>query len=273
MKKIIAFAASNSKSSINKQLVTYTANMLVGTDVTVLDLNNYDVPLFSVDLEHSMAGQPINAHKFLDKIREADGIVISMAEHNGAYTAVFKNLFDWVSRIEKNTFFNKPMLLMATSTGVRGGQSVLGIAKDRFPRHAANIVATFSLPSFSDNFKDGKIVDSTLNDTLKETVKEFINALSIMDIQQENDNSKGSFYIEREGVRLAQMTYTFEAPNSMVIDHTEVDARMKGQGVGYKLVDAAVEYARAHALKIVPTCTFVASVFKRKAEIYADVTA
>jgi NAD(P)H-dependent FMN reductase len=100
-----------------------------------------------------------------------------LAENNGAYSAVFKNIFDWISRIEGKTFFGKPMLLMATSTGGRGAQSVLAIAKDRFPRHNAHIVADFSLPLFGSNFSEGKIINDELNAELKSKVKLFKNAL------------------------------------------------------------------------------------------------
>jgi len=175
MKNIIAFAGSNSKHSINKQLATY-ASELVDADVTILDLNDFDMPLFGVDLEAEM-GQPENAHKFLSHIKTSDGIIVSLAENNGAYSAVFKNLLDWLSRIEGKLFFGKPMLLMSAAPGSRGGASVLAIAKDRFPRHNADIVASFSLPFFKDNFSNGKITNSELDKALKQEISKFQKAL------------------------------------------------------------------------------------------------
>lgn len=172
MKNILAFAGSNSSDSINKQLATYAANLIDDVKVTVLDLNDFDLPIYSKDLEDKN-GIPENAKKFLQYIKESDGLVISLAENNGAYSAVFKNLFDWMSRAEQKTFMGKPMLLMATSPGSRGGASVLAIAKDRFPRHNANIVAEFSLPFFNDKFSEGKITDSEFNSKLKEVVEQF----------------------------------------------------------------------------------------------------
>ena len=172
MKKILAFAGSNSKQSINKQLTTYAASLVKDVKVTILDLNDFELPIFGVDLEREK-GVPENAHKFLSFIKASDGIIISLPENNGAYSAVFKNLFDWMSRIEKNTFFGKPMLLMATSDGKRGAQTVLGMAESRFPRHDANIIETFSLPLFYDNFSNGKIVNPDLDEELKSKVKLF----------------------------------------------------------------------------------------------------
>lgn len=176
MKNIVAFAGSNSSDSINKQLATYAAGIVTDVKVTILDLNDYDLPIYSKDLE-AKEGIPDNAKHFLKYIKETDGIVISLAENNGSYAAVFKNLFDWMSRLEQKTFLGKPMLLMATAPGGRGGASVLEAAKDRFPRHDAKIVAEFSLPFFQDKFVDGKIIDSELDNSLREAVHTFQKAL------------------------------------------------------------------------------------------------
>ena len=176
MKNIIAFAGSNSKKSINKELATYASSLVVDTNVSILDLNDFELPLYGIDheIEH---GIPDNAHKFLELIKSSDGVILSLAEHNGAYSTVFKNIFDWMSRIESNLWFDKPMLLMATSPGGRGGQSVLEIAQGKFPRMSANITSVFSMPSFHKNFSDEKIIDEELNNKLTQAVSEFNKAL------------------------------------------------------------------------------------------------
>ncbi|MEP5254660.1 MAG: NAD(P)H-dependent oxidoreductase [Winogradskyella arenosi] len=172
MKDIIAFAGSNSSDSINKQLATYAASLVDTAEATILDLNDFELPIYGKDLQEA-EGIPQNATIFLDLIKKSDGIILSLAENNGAYSAVFKNLFDWLSVIESKNWFNKPMLLMATSPGGRGGQSVLQIALDRFPRHDANIVGSFSLPSFNTHFKDGEIIDAELKEMLQIEVEKF----------------------------------------------------------------------------------------------------
>lgn len=176
MKKIIAFAGSNSKNSVNKQLAQYAAGLVNNVELSVLDLNDFELPLYGIDYEIDH-GIPDNAHKFLNEIKACDGIVLSLAEHNGAYASVFKNIFDWMSRIDGKLWSNKPMLLMATSPGGRGGVTVLEIAKGRFPYMGGNIVAEFSLPSFNDNFADGKLVNETLNEALVNEVGKFKSAL------------------------------------------------------------------------------------------------
>ena len=169
--KIIAFGGSNSKNSINKKLATYAAHLFKNAEVEVLDLNDYEMPLFGVDLEENV-GQHDLAQTFLDKLASADIIVISLAENNGNYSVAFKNILDWCSRITKNIFSEKDMLLMSTSPGARGGASVLDIANNAFPRFGAHIKATYSLPSFTDNFdvEKGEISNAELRTELEKLI-------------------------------------------------------------------------------------------------------
>jgi NAD(P)H-dependent FMN reductase len=168
--KIIAFAGSNSKNSINKKLASFAAKQFKNAEVEILDLNDFELPLFSVDREKEM-GRPQLAQDFLNKIASSDLLVVSLAENNGNYSAAFKNCIDWVSRINPKLFQKKPMLLMATSPGVRGGMSVLEIATNNFPRFDADIKATFSLPSFETNFNTEKgIINEELKNKLLLTI-------------------------------------------------------------------------------------------------------
>ena len=172
--KIIAFAGSPSKKSINKKLATYAAGLFENAQVEILDLNDYEMPLFSVDKEVVIGQHPL-AKAFLKKIAAADLLVVSLAENNGNYSAAFKNTVDWCSRINGKIFQEKPMLLMATSPGARGGASVLEIAKNNFPRFNANIKAVFSLPSFEANFdvETNVISNPEFDNQLKEIVRDF----------------------------------------------------------------------------------------------------
>jgi NAD(P)H-dependent FMN reductase len=177
MNKVIAFGGSNSKNSINKQLAVYAANQLTNTEVEVLDLNDFELPMYGIDYEMEY-GIPENAQLFLDKIKSSNGIVLSLAEHNGAYASVFKNLFDWMSRIDGKLWSDIPMLLMATSPGARGGATVLEVAKGRFPYMGGNIVAEFSLPSFSENFSDEGLKNTDLQTELSNQIKTFTAAIN-----------------------------------------------------------------------------------------------
>lgn len=176
MKKILAFGASNSSSSINKQLAIAVANELKNVEVIIADLNDYKLPIYGVDLEKEIGGVHKEALRFDKLLDSVDGIVISLAEHNGSYTTAFKNVFDWISRIDMpNTFKNKPMFVLATSPGERGGMGVLSAFKMALPYFGANLIADFSLPSFYDNFNEGNVVKT--NEELITKIKAFQNAL------------------------------------------------------------------------------------------------
>ena len=172
MKRIITIGGSSSKLSINKQLAEYTGSLVEGVEVLNIDLNDYDLPLYSVDIE-SESGFPTDLETLNGLVEDTDGIVLSLAEHNGAYSAAFKNTFDWLSRIEGKVWRNKPMLLLSTSPGPRGGQSVMELALSRFPFNGGNIIASMTFPSFGQNFKDGSVINAELNTKLIDVVQVF----------------------------------------------------------------------------------------------------
>ena len=148
---ILAFAASSSSNSINKKLVTYAASLLTDAEVEIIDINDYEMPLFSEDKEKEL-GQPDAAKAFFNKIGAADALLISFAEHNGSFTAAYKNLYDWTSRIEPKVYQGKPMVMLATSPGPRGASSVLATAKTLAPFGGGDVKADLSLASFYDIF-------------------------------------------------------------------------------------------------------------------------
>lgn len=176
MKKILAFAGSTSSTSINKKLATFAAENLENTQFDIIDLRDFTMPIYSSDEEQK--GFPEDAKKFTALLDNFDGFILSLAEHNGSYAAAFKNIYDWSSRINSKVFRDKPLLLMATSPGPRGGLSVLEAGADRFSKMGANEVITFSLPSFQDNFKEGKLVNESLFLSLKEKISHFENAVN-----------------------------------------------------------------------------------------------
>ena len=167
--KILAFAASNSAKSINKALVMHAAEKfarLSGGTITTLDLNDFEMPIYSPEREAE--GSPPQAQAFVDKIQAADRILISFAEHNGTFTAAYKNTYDWASRLPGKVYADKHVVLMATSPGGRGGKGVLGAAEMTMPHFGADVRGSFSLPKFSENFdrEAGKISNPELADEL-----------------------------------------------------------------------------------------------------------
>jgi chromate reductase len=100
--RVLALGASTSRHSINTMLVTHAAERLRGEHlpdavVEIIDLNDYEMPIYSIDRERE-GDIPLPA-RFYEQLGAADALLISYAEHNGFYTAAFKNIFDWSSRI------------------------------------------------------------------------------------------------------------------------------------------------------------------------------
>ena len=171
---IIALGASSSSKSINKQLATYTANLHKSASVQILDLNDYELPIYSEDKEKEL-GHPDLAIKFLAQLAKVDGIVISFAEHNGSYTAAYKNLFDWCSRVNPKVYQGKNLLLLSTSPGARGGASVLEAAINSAPFFDGKVVANLSVPSFYDNWDSNS--KEIKNTSIRKQLEEAVNKL------------------------------------------------------------------------------------------------
>jgi chromate reductase len=178
MKKILSMAGSNSQKSINKSLLSYAGSFLENVEITSIDLNDYILPIYGVDNEVEN-GIPPAAKRLDELLNTADGFLIALAEHNGSYTAVFKNTIDWLSRANMKIWRDKPMLLMASSPGSRGGTTVLESAKAYFPYLGGTVVADFSLPSFFENFSEDEISDTVLREKLAKKLQLFERHLNI----------------------------------------------------------------------------------------------
>jgi predicted GNAT family acetyltransferase len=83
----------------------------------------------------------------------------------------------------------------------------------------------------------------------------------------EEQDSRGGFYFERDGERLASMTYSRTSPTHVIVDHTEVSDVLKGQGMGRQLLDALVGWARQSGTKVMATCPYALAQFKKDESI------
>jgi chromate reductase len=178
MKKIIAFAGSNSSTSINHALVSHVASTIENCDVTVLRLTDYPLPMYSEDIE-TKEGFPDALSSLAAIIKEADGVLISVNEHNGTISAFFKNVLDWLSRIDGSYLSGAKVILLSTSNGGRGGQTALSYLTAYYTRKKVAVVASVSFPSFSENFsiKEGKIVNEEQAKIMQEAVALLIASL------------------------------------------------------------------------------------------------
>lgn len=172
---IIAFAASNSRNSINHKLVAHAAGAVAGAHVDLLDINDFEMPIYSEDRE-SENGIPQLAHDFYNKLGGADVLMISFAEHNGSYSAAYKNLFDWASRIDTKVYQGKRVILLATSPGPGGASNVLAGASASAPHFGGELLASLSVPSFYDNFDTEK--GGLKNEDLQASLQQALDKLS-----------------------------------------------------------------------------------------------
>ena len=179
MKKIIAFAGSNSSTSINYQLVKYATTLIKGFDCHLLNMVDYPLPLYSEDLEKEK-GFSNSLVEMKNDVADAAGLIIGVNEHNGNPSAYFKNLIDWFSRLDRKFLEGQNVLLLGTSPGKGGAKNALEVTKNMLPHMGATIVDIFSLPSFYTNFSSEEvcITDEQINSEFKLLLHKFVAKIS-----------------------------------------------------------------------------------------------
>lgn len=176
MKKIIAFAGSNSSTSINRQLIEAVVGLIPQSDdlqVEIIDLRDYPAPMFGVDLEREK-GNPESMLNLDAKMQEADGFLVATPEHNGSMPAFFKNALDWQSRIRKPIFCDKPTVFLSTSPGGRGGASALQHLLDIMPFRGTQVIGGHAVALFKQKMVDGDLVDGEDRDAIAKLLAELV---------------------------------------------------------------------------------------------------
>lgn len=127
MPKILAFAGSGRKNSYNFSIAKCAAQgaSVEGVEVTVIDMSDFDMPIFNEDLE-AQSGLPEKALKFKQLLMSHDGFIIANPEYNSGYSALLKNAIDWASRMQEGekplqAFKGKYAAIIAASPGALGG--------------------------------------------------------------------------------------------------------------------------------------------------------
>jgi chromate reductase, NAD(P)H dehydrogenase (quinone) len=154
--KILAFAATNSRNSINRALLDHALSRFqkevdANAEIEILDLNDFEMPIYSVDREQD-TGIPAAAKTFFEKIGSADAVLVSFAEHNGFVTAAWKNIFDWMSRLDMKLWQNKPLITMAATPGPRAGANVLQTQAMLTPHFGGEIRGSVGIGQWGDAF-------------------------------------------------------------------------------------------------------------------------
>lgn len=170
---ILAIPATASENGINRQLLGHAARLLEGgliadANVEILDLNDYEMPIYTPRREQD-GGVPEQARRLYDQIGAADAVLVSFAEYNGSYTSAWKNVYDWMSRIDMAVYQGKKVVMLAASPGPRAGAGVLGSATMAAPFFGAELVGSLGIGRFGETFdaEAGELADQDLREQLE----------------------------------------------------------------------------------------------------------
>lgn len=147
MKKIIALSASNNPDSINYDLLRAAAGKITSAGVQLISLTGISLPVYQESIEKK-EGIPDFIRQLYNAFSAADGFIIALPEHKGLLPACFKNILDWLSRINQKMFNDKPVLLLSTSPGANGGSSSLQIIAALMPPLGRKIIRQFFFRRF-----------------------------------------------------------------------------------------------------------------------------
>lgn len=120
--RILAFAGSARRESLNRKLLAVAVQDAreAGAEVTLVDLNDFSLPLYHGDLEDEQ-GMPPDATRLVDLISSHPALLIASPEYNSFFTPLLKNTIDWCTRADENPFAGRVAAVISASPGVYGG--------------------------------------------------------------------------------------------------------------------------------------------------------
>jgi len=139
--RVLAFSASARRESLNRKLLalTVTATKAAGAEVTLIDLNDFVLPLYHGDLEDT-DGLPPNAAKLIELIVQHPALLIASPEYNSMFTPLLKNTIDWCTRGDDNPFVGKVAAVVSASPGAFGGIRSLQLAQQLLLKLGCHVV-------------------------------------------------------------------------------------------------------------------------------------
>ena len=171
--RVLAFAASLSRGSVNRRLLGAAAEVarVGGAEVDVAEFAEFDMPLFNRDVQEA-SGFPAGAQEMARRVLAADGMLIASPEYNYSLPGTLKNAIDWVSRMKPMPFRGRTALLLAASGGMVGG--VRGLWQLRIPLEGCGVVVypdMFPLANAPHAFDDsGGLKDPQIKERLGRVV-------------------------------------------------------------------------------------------------------
>jgi len=169
--QILAFSGSARRDSLNKKLlaVAVQATREAGGEVTLLDLNDYLLPLYNGDVEDT-AGLPAGAVKLIELITRHHALLIASPEYNSMITPLLKNTLDWCTRGEDNPFTGKIAAVVSASPGALGGIRSLQLAQQLLLKLGCYVVPRQTMLPHADKAFDvnGQLTDGRALKAVKE---------------------------------------------------------------------------------------------------------
>lgn len=160
--RILAFAGSARRDSLNRKFlaVAVPAVREAGAEVTLVDLNDYALPLYHGDLEDA-SGLPENATKLIALLEQHQGLLIASPEYNSMITPLLKNTIDWCTRGDGDPFAGKTAAVISASPGAFGAVRSLVMAQQLLLKLGCHVVpGQNALPHAGKAFDDaGKLID------------------------------------------------------------------------------------------------------------------
>lgn len=167
--KLLAFAASLRRESLNRKLVQVAVDLALKAEVEVdlADFHDFDMPLYDLDLQ-AASGFPSGARELARRIESADGLMIASPEYNYSMPGTLKNAIDWVSRMKPMPLSGKHGFLLAASTSLVGG--IRGLWALRVPLEGLGVTlypGMFALAQAQQAFDEGgKLKDPEVRERL-----------------------------------------------------------------------------------------------------------
>ena len=181
--KIMLMAASGRKDSINKKLIALCSKILQNQkiDLHVADFNDYALPLYDGDSEAS-TGLPEHAQKFIDDMKAASALILSVPEYNFSIPGTLKNLIDWISRFKSAPWSGQQIMLMSASPSLVGGNR--GLWATRIPLEACGSFVYPDMFSLSNAYQafdgEGKLNDAALQKRLETLLVKFTQYITLV---------------------------------------------------------------------------------------------
>ncbi len=172
---MLVFVGSNSSTSINKQLTLAVLNEL-NIQNEFIDLVKLDIPLFSQDLENEI-GSPEGIKILMEAIQKHQNIFMTTNEHNQNISAFFKNILDWLSRLDVKFLTRKKVFILSTSMGRRGALGANESLQNLSARFGCETIQTVAFPSFGENFdsENQRILNSEILNEISNKIQIILN--------------------------------------------------------------------------------------------------